>query len=354
MSLVRLVGAVPVLALVFAFPAPASAVAAPTPADLCAQTQFDLGVIDPTAFASAGLSIVDETFSSFDDFVLSKSGVDPATGQILTTTYVEADPADPTVVKQFRCKARTGESLNQGAWPDGSINNSPGFERPPFLGFGDVADGVSGGRGTCETVNARTIDEVWSALTPEEQAASAFRPDDGTFVTAPDDEALFGPVWTAPFEPLVIADGVLTVRSKSLYAPTTDQSGIGPRFLGAHYCTLVGAEYLARVVAENSAPIPSPSPSPSTPVPTPSATVTASPSTTPAPSAPQSPESTPATADTATSDAGSGATLPATGGISGGSALLGALVMSMGVLMVARARAGRWLPAGTGRHRARH
>jgi LPXTG-motif cell wall-anchored protein len=158
-------------------------------------------------------------------------------------------------------------------------------------------------------------------------------------------------VWTAAFEPLTITDGVLTVGSKSLYAPTTDTSGIGPRFLGAHYCTLVGPDYLARVIAENSAPIPTPTPTPTvtTSAPEPSATTT----TTTGPGFLAGPSTTPPASESPDADTAGGA-LPETGAASGGTALLGALALAVGLLLVARARDGRWLPAGPGRHRAQH
>jgi hypothetical protein len=325
---------------------PASA--APSLAEICATTQSDLALIDQEAFDAAGLSIVDETFDTFDDFVLSKSGVDPSTGEILTTSYAEFDPDDPSIIKQIRCKARSGESLDQGAWPPGSTNNSPGFERPEFFGFGDAATGVSGGKGTCRTVNDRLVDEVWSSLSPEQQAASAFSPEDGTLVTVPDQEEFIGPLWTSAFEPVEIVDGVLRVRAKSLYAPTTDQSGIGPRFLGAYYCTLVGPDFLAALIAENSAPIPTTTPT-ATPTPTPTATPTDDGTPIPAPPVP------PIEGDTlppSSPEEGTAAsTLPATGGAATGPLVLGLLALMVGIALLGKAHVGRLLAAGPGRHR---
>ncbi len=252
---------------------------------LCYDGQAAVALIDPEAFDAAGLSMTIDGVRGLRRLRSVEVRGGPKHRRGAADVLPGVRPGlQPDVVKQIRCKGRTGESLDQGAWPDGSDNNSPGFERPPFFGFGEVADGVSGGRGTCEPVNQQIIDDVWESLTPAEQASAKYSPEDGTLVTVPDEEAVFGPVWTSPFEPTEVVGDTLQVRSKSLYAPTTDTSGIGARFLGAHYCTFVGPQYLLGLL-EVSAASPSPSPTPSasaSPSPTPSATATSSPTTTPA------------------------------------------------------------------------
>ena len=103
----------------------------------CAEAQVDVAKIDRAALAAAGLSVGGRWFSDYNDFIASKSAADPAAGEIVTTQYVEYRDAGRTQPKQYRCKFRTGESLNEGAWPAGSENQAdPRFQVPPYFGFG--------------------------------------------------------------------------------------------------------------------------------------------------------------------------------------------------------------------------
>ena len=72
--------------------------------------------------------------------------------------------------KQFNCKMRTRDSIDQGAWPGGSPNNSPGLRAAPLFGFGAGGDALLNPTPaepqTCEAVNDRTIASVWAGLSP--------------------------------------------------------------------------------------------------------------------------------------------------------------------------------------------
>ncbi len=125
----------------------------------CADAQLQIAQIDEAALSNAGLSIGGEFYEEFDAFVLSKSGADPNSGAILTTSFVEYADAGKTQPKQFRCKMRTSESLTAGAWPPGSSNNSRGIERPEYFGFGSVGSwGIWREPATCRDINQNTID----------------------------------------------------------------------------------------------------------------------------------------------------------------------------------------------------
>jgi hypothetical protein len=156
---------------------------------------------------------------------------------------------------------RTRGSITAGAWPEGSENNSAGFERPPYYGFGSEGSalldpGFVQTDATCEAVNRRTITSVWDALTPGEQASSAFRPDNSTLVASPDAVATSGPGWTNTInlggtgfiEPLVNDSGVLKARASRLFVEWNETVTIGPRANGAFYCSLVAPEYLRDVL----------------------------------------------------------------------------------------------------------
>jgi hypothetical protein len=216
---------------------------------LCAEAQVEIGNIDEAAMTAAGISVGGTIYASRADFELSKSGVDIDDQQIVTvglTEYRDAERTEPYLV---RCKLRTGESLNEGAWPPGEPNNSPRFEVDPYFGFGAVADGVSLSDvdQPCSAANQNTIDAVWGSLTPEQQAAAQYDPTGGspTLVTVPDIETTTGPGWLQAMPPLEVNGSTLQLRSRSLIVLS---SFPGPRFAGAHYCTLVAPEYLRDVL----------------------------------------------------------------------------------------------------------
>ena len=220
----------------------------------CSEAQLDVANIDEAAMQAAGISIGGTIYADLNaDFQWSKSSVDRPSKRILTVTWVEYADAAKTQPRAVRCKLRTGESLNKGAWPAGSDNNSGRFAVDTAFGFGAIADGVSTNPvdQSCTSVNQRTIDAVWNSLTPAQQSASPYKPTDGTLVTAPDTLAGGAPQWLVETNPLSLAGGVLTAESLSMLVPVGAYPGsatAAPRFEGAHYCTLVPPTYLRDVL----------------------------------------------------------------------------------------------------------
>ena len=215
--------------------------------DFCAERQFAIAQIDRAGFEAAGYSVTNIVYDNFDEFVLSKGGVFLDTKEVLVTQYVEYSDAARTVPLQIRCKFRTGESLDEGAWPPDSPNNSPGYEVDPAYGFGSAVDGlVSEVDLTCQDLHDDLVAGVEATLTSSEAAAATYATGDGTLVTAPDDIALAGPLWTPPFGGVADAGGVLTLQSKALVSPT-GTAGLA-RFEGAHYCTFAAPTYLRDLI----------------------------------------------------------------------------------------------------------
>lgn len=222
----------------------------------CAEAQLDIANIDEELMIERGISITNVLYGNyFNDFQYSKSAVDIDTLKIVTVESIVWRDAAQTEPRTLRCKMRTGESLNKGAWPAGAENNSPRFVVDPYYGFGETADGVSTNPvdQECRVVNQRTIDNVWSTLSAEQQAASPYSPegDSPTLVTTPDSVAAIGPEWLANYPTLAVSGDTLQVRSKALVSPS-GASGI-PRFEGAHYCTFVAPTYLRDVLLGETA-----------------------------------------------------------------------------------------------------
>jgi hypothetical protein len=217
---------------------------------LCAEAQRDIANIDDAALSASGITLGGTVYAQEADFVLSKSAVDVDGNQILTSAYMTyRDPAR-TQPEQLRCKMRTAESLGEGAWPPGSTNNGGRFAVDPYFGFGAVGATLPTSLvdAPCSTINQRTIDSVWGALTPAEQAAAPFAPPPfgTTLTTVPDVVVGSGPEWLGSFPAMVNNGGVLEVGSLALLVPTG--AGGVPRLEGAHYCTLVAPEYLRDVL----------------------------------------------------------------------------------------------------------
>ena len=227
----------------------------------CAEAQLDTANIDPVELAAVelaggtGISIGGTIYDDMDDFVSSKSGVSIDGRSILTRSYYDYADAQRSLLKQVRCKLRTAESLDKGAWPGGSDNNPGRFAVDPHYGFGAAAADVvtSDVDAVCSTVNQRTIDNEWDGIVADGLDDDAvYRPDDDTLAVLPDDVVTSGPEWVglgtiAPPEPLELDGGVLGVRSRALNVPTTSAEGV-PRFRGANYCTFVGPEYLRAAI----------------------------------------------------------------------------------------------------------
>lgn len=234
----------------------------------CAEAQKTIANISPSSPLLAengnpnGYSSGGTIFRTFDDFVSSKSSVSVLGKTILTTTYYTYLDAGKTKRQQIRCKLRTGESLDKGAWPAGADNNPGRFAVDTAFGFGPAATGLSSSPtdAECSAINAQTIQNVWDGLSPAQQASSVYNLTTGEIVTVPDIQTNIGPNWTSDFPALQLnqADpSILEVPSKALLVPTsaaTDLTGFNsPRFVGAHYCTLVGPEYLRDVITGASA-----------------------------------------------------------------------------------------------------
>jgi len=215
----------------------------------CAEAQLDVANIDEQLMNERGISITTVIWGAYNDLLFSKSGVDVDEKKIITGEGIEWLDAESTDPGLLRCKMRTGESLDEGAWPEGSANNAPRFQLDPYYGFGDLADGVSTSDvdQPCAVVNQRTIDNVWANLSPAERAASDYSPegDTPTLVTTPDSPSESGPEWLGPYPVLNVAGDVLQVRSKTLFTPTGFST---PRFDGARYCTFVAPQYLRDVL----------------------------------------------------------------------------------------------------------
>jgi hypothetical protein len=229
----------------------------------CAESQKTIANISPSnpLLAEngnpAGFRTGGTVYDTFADFVSSKSGVSSLNKTILTTQYSTYLDSGNTKRKQIRCKYRTAESLIEGAWPAGADNNPGRFAVEPRFGFFTAANGLASSTTdqACSAVNATTIQNVWNSLSPAQQSGAAFSVSAGKVVTVPDDVTTIGPTWTQDYPALQLngADQtILEVPSKSLLVPTsqaTELTGfLSPRFVGAHYCTLVGPEYLRDVI----------------------------------------------------------------------------------------------------------
>ena len=216
----------------------------------CAEAQLDIANIDETVMANKGITIGGSIYADYTDFVNSKSSVSVAGQSILTGQYVEYRDVNLTQPKMFRCKLRTGESIDKGAWPVGSANNGGRFAVDPYFGLGSNATGVSTNATDqqCTVVNQRTIDNVWAGLTPSQQSAAPYTPvgPTPTLKTVADNVVGAGPLWTVSVEPMSVVGSELQVKSLTLLA-NTNSAGV-PRFEGAHYCTLVAPEYLRDVL----------------------------------------------------------------------------------------------------------
>lgn len=216
----------------------------------CADAQVKVANIDEamTSPEEKDIRITNQVRDEFSDFVSMKSSADPDAKTINTGQYVEYRDAERTQPEQIRCKMRTGESIDEGAWPEGAVNGVPPWNVPPHFGLGSpLGDDVSTSDvdQACSAVNDALITNVWASLSPEDQAASPYQPG-STLVTVPDDAALTGAAWTQPFPALQLNGAVLEVPSKALLAPV----GVidTPFFEGAHYCTHPAPDYLRAVL----------------------------------------------------------------------------------------------------------
>lgn len=224
----------------------------------CSEGQRTIANLDESGLQAESVTVTTTIFSSFDDFVLSKSSVKTAGGNaILATGFIKYRDAGKTQPEQIRCKFRTAESLSAGAWPPGSSNNTGRFVVEPIFGFGPTigaAITTSAADQQCSDLNQETIDRVWQSLTPTQQDDSPFNPtgtatssaSPNTLVTVPDVQTVAGPQWTSDFNTVTLAGSTLEVPSKALVVPS-GSAGI-PRFEGAHYCTLVAPQYLADIL----------------------------------------------------------------------------------------------------------
>ncbi len=218
--------------------------------EFCKDKQLDIAGINPATLATAGIAITNTIYDNvvgqpnndqalnkgFDAFVLGKSGVlnFGLSKRILVTQYVEYRDSAKTAPKQIRCKMRTGESLNRSDAQ--RLDNSVPTTTPWGFGPGTVA----GPEATCDVINTESVTNVNALIGAGPRAFAA-----SDVVVDPEVVALIGPDWTSPFEALlVMPDGKLHVRSKTLNVSSTDPSAIGDRFKGAHYCTSVAPEYL--------------------------------------------------------------------------------------------------------------
>jgi hypothetical protein len=237
----------------------------------CAEAQIEIANMDQSKLVENGgeFSIggtiyrtVNNTLTTTDDFVLSKSAVNTSAKRVLITQWTQyRDPAF-TLPDQIRCKLRTGESFSVGAWPPGSENNGGRFAVEPAWGFGAAGAGLSTNPvdQPCSVINQRTIDNVWANLSPAQQDAAPFNPTNtattgaaaNTLVTVPDTVVGAGPNWTSPFPSYELAGSTLQIPSKALVVP----SGISgtPRFEGAHYCTLIAPEHLRDILVGTVTP----------------------------------------------------------------------------------------------------
>jgi hypothetical protein len=209
----------------------------------CAEAQLDVAGIDVPAMELAEISIGGVIYEDYDDFVESKSSVQVSpTNVIEVRQRVEYVDGMPTM---YRCKLRTGESIDEGAWPLGAENNGGRMDVDPHYGFGAAADGVADETPqACSTVNERTIDNVWDSLTQPQQESAEYVPG-VNLANGPDQVAFTGPGWLTAPAPYVLEGGVLTVQSRSLVVPTGTAE---PRFEGAHYCTFIDPEYLRALI----------------------------------------------------------------------------------------------------------
>jgi len=218
----------------------------------CAEAQLDTANIDETVMANKGIIIGGTIYDDYaTDFQYSKASVNIAGKQILTASWIQYRDVNKTQPYLIRCKMRTGESLNKGAWPAGTLNNAGRFAVDPYWGFGSLADGVSTNATdqSCTTVNQRTIDNVWAGLTPSQQSAAPYHAGvSPTIVTTPDTLELSGPEWLAPSPPLAVVGSNLVVQSRALLVPSGSTNGFNTRFEGAHYCTFLAPEYLRDVL----------------------------------------------------------------------------------------------------------
>jgi hypothetical protein len=228
----------------------------------CADAQLAIANLDEGALTTEGISVGGTLYAEFDDFVLSKSSVRTTSPKaILTTTWYDFADAGETEPSLIRCKMRTAESLDEGAWPVGSANNEGRFAVDPAYGFGAS---VGAGLATspldqpCSVVNQQTIDDVWSELTPSQRDDAPFNPTGSatsgaaanTLVTTPDVIAASGPAWTQPQVPAVVNGSTLEVPSLALRVPTGGAGG-NARFEGANYCTFIAPTYLRDLLLGN-------------------------------------------------------------------------------------------------------
>jgi len=252
---------------------PALAGAAPIPGTtttssgffrFCAEAQIPIANIDTAKLVENGGEFTTGAtlYRSEADFVSSKSSVVTASKTIQTTQWTQYTDVNQTQPKLVRCKFRTGESLDQGAWPNGEGNNGGRFDVEPTFGFGPAGAGLSTNAvdQPCEVINATTISNVWASLSPTEKNQALYNPTGtatanaapNTLVTIADDMKASGPAWTPPVPAVILNGSVLEVQSRALLVPSTIINLA--RFLGAHYCTLVAPEFLKRVILGQAAP----------------------------------------------------------------------------------------------------
>jgi len=231
----------------------------------CAEAQIPIANIDTSKLVENGgvFSISGNPLKDLNDFIFSKSAVSTSANKILTTQWIQYTDAGQTQPKLLRCKFRTGESLNQGAWPPAAPNNGGRFAVERVYGFGAAGNGLSTNPATdqqCRVINQSTIDSVWASLSPGEINSALYNPTNAatpnaaanTLVAVPDTVVFDGPSWTPPVGAITLNGAVAELRSRALLAPTNFSGNA--RFEGAHYCTLAAPEFLKRVILGQVAP----------------------------------------------------------------------------------------------------
>ena len=225
----------------------------------CAEAQITIANIDTAKLVENGgqFQIANTAYRDESDFVFSKSAVSTSAKKILTTSYVQYEDGSSTAQKLIRCKMRTGESLNKGAWPSGAGYGTGRFVVEPSWGFGSAGNGLSTSPntdGTCQQINQTTLTNVWGSLSSGQKASAAYNPDNSTIVTDTDTVVGVGPSWTPPVAAVTVSGGIAHIPSRALVATTSGNASVAPYFEGAHYCTLVAPDFLRRVILGQVAP----------------------------------------------------------------------------------------------------
>ena len=202
--------------------APAPTIPSPATNDqFCSDAQLEI--------VAAQVPIVrNEVFTELEGFVKSKPTVRP----LETRQYVVHETGSAAHPRQISCKMKTADHLRSE--------------------YGTQAAGDDIG---CHGVNARTLQRVLAALTPDERKRVRFGAGQRVRFAA-DIVTDNGPFWLEPYPMAREADGELVIQSKAMKNDWLDPRYLAapPQFRGTRYCHFIAPEHLRRLLLGETMP----------------------------------------------------------------------------------------------------